>query len=119
MKNINHAQKYSNDILSVIIILGKNIHSGKTVFNYGVNMDDIGKIAHVLKHSHGRCVVEVFDKILHEVYIWTGHRAVLSFIIHKSIFFHFVHHGTSFYDKYITSDYGNIYMDDDGSVVLP
>ena len=29
-------------------------------------MNDIGKIAHVLKHSHGRCVVGVLDKILYE-----------------------------------------------------
>ena len=77
----------------MIIILGKNIHSGKTVFNYGVNMDDIGKIAHVLKHSHGRCVIYSFDEFLHEGSIWTGHRTVLSFILHKSIFIHFVHYG--------------------------
>ena len=42
-KNINHVHKYSNDILSVIIILGKNAHGVETVFNDGVNMNDIGK----------------------------------------------------------------------------
>ena len=57
------------------------------------HMDDIGKRAHVLKHSHGRCVVSAFDKNLHEVSIWAGPRAVLSFILHKSIFLHFVHYG--------------------------
>ena len=34
-------------------------------------MNDIGKRAHGLKHSHGRCVVGAFDKILHEGFIWT------------------------------------------------
>ena len=41
--------------------LGKNVHGGKTVFNYGVNMNDIGKISHMMEHSHGRCVVIAFD----------------------------------------------------------
>ena len=82
-------------------------------------MNDIGKIAHVLKHSHGRCVIGSFDKILHEGSIWTGHRAVLSFILHKSIFIHFVHNGTIFYDKYISTKNWLKYIDDDGSGVLP
>ena len=82
-------------------------------------MNDIGKIEHVLKDSHGRCVVGFSDKILHEGSIWTGYRAVLYFILHKSIFLHFVHHGTIFYDKYITSDYRKKYIDDDGSGVFP
>ena len=45
--------------------------------------DDIGKKANVLKHSYGKFVMVAFDKILHEGYIWTGHRAVLSFILKK------------------------------------
>ena len=78
-------------------------------------MNDTGKRAHVLKYSHWRCVVDAFDKILHEGSIWTGHRAVLSFIVHKSIYLHFVHNGTIFYDKYITSDNRNKFVDDYGS----
>ena len=69
-------------------------------------MNDIGKRAHVMKHLHGRCDIGYFDKILHEGSISTGHRAVLSFILHKSIFIHFVHNGTRFYDKYISSKIG-------------
>ena len=80
-----------------------DVNGGETVFNDGDNMNDIGKRAHVLKHSHGRCVIGYFDKILYEDYIWTGHRAVLLFILHKSIFLHFVYNGTIFYDKYISS----------------
>ena len=57
-----------------------------------------------MEHSHGSCVVGTFDKNLHEESIWTGHRAVLSFILQKSIFIHFVNHGRRFYEKYITSD---------------
>ena len=76
-KNIDNLQKDSNNLLSVIIILGKNVHGGETVFYDGEDMNEIGKRAHVMKHSHGRCVVGPFDKILHEGSIWTGHRAVL------------------------------------------
>ena len=87
-KNLNHAHKDSKDLLSVILLLGIDVHSGETVFYVGENMNDIGKRAHVLKNSHGRCVIGSFDKILHEGSIWTGHRAVISLIPHKSIFPH-------------------------------
>ena len=49
-KNLNHVHKDSKYILSVIIILGTYVNGGETVFNDRDNMDDIGKIAHVLKH---------------------------------------------------------------------
>ena len=73
-------------------------------FLYVMTMNDIGKRAHVLKHSQKKYVVGAYDNILHEGSIWTGHRNVLSFILHKSIFLHFVHHGTKFYERYINSD---------------
>ena len=72
----------------------------KKLFN-GMTMNDIGKRSHVLKHSHESFVVGTFDKILHEGYIWTGHRTDLSFILHKSIFIYFLHHGSKFYEKCI------------------
>ena len=78
-------------------------------------MNDTGKRENLLKHSHGGCVVGPFDKVLHEGSIWTGHSDVLYFILHKSLFLHFVHNGKIFYDKYITSDAKNKYIDDDGS----
>ena len=102
-KNINHINKDIKDIMSVIIILGTDVNVGETVLNDGENINDIGKRAHELKHSHGRCVIGSFDKFLHEGSIWTGHRAVLSFIFHKSIFINFVHNATRFHDKYISS----------------
>ena len=40
-------------------------------------MNAIGKRALVLKHSHGRCVIGFFYKILHEGSLWTGHRALI------------------------------------------
>ena len=84
----------------MIIILGTNVNGGETVFYDGENMNDMAKIGHVLKHSHGSCVIGSFDKILPEDSIWTGHRDVISFILHKSIYLHFVHNGTRSY-KYI------------------
>ena len=40
-KNLNCVHKYSQDLLSVIIILGTDINGGETVFNDGENMNDI------------------------------------------------------------------------------
>ena len=65
----------------------------------GRNMNDMSKIAHGIKHSHGRCVVGAFDKILHEGNIWTGHRAVLYFILHIYIFINFLYRGAKFQDR--------------------
>ena len=56
-KNLNHVHKDSKDLLSVIIILGTNVNGGETFFNDGENMNNIGKRAHILMHSHGRCVI--------------------------------------------------------------
>ena len=67
----------------MIIILGTYVNVGETAFYDGENMTDIGERAHVLKHSHGRCVITYFDKTLHEGSIWNCHRAVLLFILHK------------------------------------
>ena len=71
-----------------------------------------------MNHLHGRWVVGPFDKILHEGSIWTGHRSVLYFILHKSIFLPFVHNVKIFYDKYITSYDRKKYFDDDGGDIF-
>ena len=71
-KNFNHLHKDINDLLSVIIVLVKDVRGGESFFLNGMNMNDIRKIAHVLKYSHGRCVVGALDKILHDGYICTG-----------------------------------------------
>ena len=118
-KNLNNVHRDSNNLLSVIIILGTDVHGGETVFYYGDKINDIGKRAHVLNNSHGRCVVGSFDKILHKGSIWTGRRALLYFILHKSIFLHFLHNGTRLYEKYITSNDKNIYIDDYESGFFP
>ena len=64
-KNLNHVHKDSKDLLSVIIILGTDVNGGETVFYDGETMNDIGNRAHVIKHSHGRCVIGLFGKFLH------------------------------------------------------
>ena len=46
-------------------------------------------------------MVGAFDKALHEVSICADHRAGIYFILQKSIYLHFVHHGNKFYDRYI------------------
>ena len=70
-KNFTHVHEDSTDILAVIIFLGEKFHGDDEE-----KMRDTGKIAHVLKHSNGSCVVVLFDKNLHKGSIWTGHRAV-------------------------------------------
>ena len=108
-KNINRVHKYSKDLLSVIIILVIYVNGGETVFYDEENMNDILKRAYVLKHSHVRCFIGSFDKLLHEGSISTGHRAVLLFILHKSIFLLFVHNGAIFMKNIYHKKIRNIY----------
>ena len=102
--NINSVHRENKYFLSVIIILGVDVNGGEIVFYDAYNMTDIGKRAHILKHSRGRCVIGAPDKVFHEGSIWTSNRAVLSFILHKSILFHFVYNGRRFYYHYISSE---------------
>ena len=67
----------------MIITLRTNINGGETILIYVMTINDMGKRAHVIKHSHGRFVVGASDKILRKVSIWTGHRVGISFILHK------------------------------------
>ena len=64
-KNLNHVHRDSNDLLSVIIIWGTDVNGDEKNIYEGFNMNDIGKIAHALKHSHRRHVIGAFDKSLH------------------------------------------------------
>ena len=117
-KNINHVHKYSNYLLSVIITLGTNVNGVETVFNE-ITIYYIGKRENYIKNSHRRCVVGAFDKIVYEGSIRTVYGSVLSFILHKSIYIQYLHHGTKFYDRYIKSNCINIYIDDDKSGAKP
>ena len=104
------------DLVSVIITLGKDISGGDTMFYDGVKSYDFGSRAHILKHLHGRMVLVPFEKVFHEGTLWSGYRAVISFILTKQIFLHFYRHGNHFYDQYLNSVDKKKYIDDDGLV---
>ena len=89
MKQKNHVHKDTKDLVSVIITLGKDISVGDIVFYDGVKTSDLGSSAHILKHLHGRMIFGPFEKVFHEGTLWSGYRAVISFILTKQIFLHF------------------------------
>ena len=65
-KNLNHVNKDSKDLVSVVITLGKNISGGDTVFYDKVKTSDLGSRAHVLKYLHGRMIFGQFEEKNHE-----------------------------------------------------
>ena len=73
--------KDMKDLVSVIITLGKDIIGGETVFYDIVKSCDFGNRAYILKHSHGRMVFGPFEKKIHKGTLWSGYRAVISFIV--------------------------------------
>ena len=84
-----------------------------------MNMNNIGKRAHVLKHSHVRCVVGAFDKCFTwRLYLdWTNRCSILYLTqINISSLFTSRH---KFYDIYIKCADRKIYIDDDGSGIFP
>ena len=82
-KNLNHVHKETKDLVSVIITVGKDISGGDTVFYYGVKTSDLESRSHILKHLHGRMISGPFEKVYHEVTLWSGYRAVIFFILTK------------------------------------
>ena len=107
------------DLVSVIMIMGKDIIGGDTVFYFGVKSCDFGNRAHILKHSHGKMVFGTFEKVFYEGTLWNGYRSVISFILTKQRFLHFYRHANQFYDQYLNSVNRKKYIDDDGSSEKP
>ena len=60
-----------------------------------------------------------FEKKFHEGNLWSGYRAVISFIFTKTIFLHLFCHGGRFYNQYINTTDKKNYLDDDGSGLKP
>ena len=100
-KNLNYIHKDTRDLVSVIITLGKYISGGDTVFYDGVKPSDFGSRSHIIKHLHGSMVFGPFEKGFHEGTMWSGYRAVISFILTKQIFLHLFRHGNRFYNRYL------------------
>ena len=98
-KNLNHVHKDSKYLVSVIITLGKYISRGGTAFYDGVKTSDLGSRAHILKYLYGRIIFGPFENVFHEGTLWSGYRAVISFILTKQIFLHFFRHGYRFYNR--------------------
>ena len=102
-KNLNCVHKYTKYLVSVIITVVKDLSGGDTVFYDGVKTSVLGSRAHILKHLHGRMIFGPFEKVYHEVTLWSGYRAVISFILAKKIFLHLFRHGDRFYNRYLKS----------------
>ena len=48
-----------------------------------MKIDGLGKIDHLLNHSHGGFIVFLFDQILHEVILWVLNISVIFSILHS------------------------------------
>ena len=114
---MNNLHKAAKDLVSIIITVGKDISGGDTVFYDGVKTSDLGSRAHILKNLHGRMIFGPFEKVFHEGTLWSGYRAVISFILTEKIFLHLFLHWDRFYNRYINTADKKKYLDDDGSGV--
>ena len=82
-KNMNHVNKDTKDLVSVIIKVGKDMIGGGTVFYDGVKTSDLVSRSHILKYLQGQMVFGPFEKVLLEGTLWSVYIAVISFILTK------------------------------------
>ena len=116
-KNLNHVNKDSKYLVSVIMTLGKYINGGGNVFYDGVKTYDLGSRANVLKNLHGRIIFGPLYIYFCEGNICRGHRAIKLFILTKQIFLNFYRHVDQFYDRYTNETDKKKHLDDDGTEV--
>ena len=69
----------------------------------------------MLKYLRGRCIIGAFETIYHEGTIFRVSRAIIYFILHKSIFISFNYKGYNFYNKYKNTEDKKRYIDDDNT----
>ena len=60
-KHLNHVNKDSKYLVSVIINMGGNIREGGNVLYDRVTTSDLGSRSHVLNNLHGRMIFGPFD----------------------------------------------------------
>ena len=72
-------------MVSAIINVVKYISGGDIVFYDGVKTSDLGSRSHILKHVHGIMIFCPFEKAFHEGNLWSGYRAVTSFLQTKKL----------------------------------
>ena len=97
-KNNNNVYKDEKELLLVIITLVTHISSVDTFFCDEVRIYNLGLRTHALNHLHGKCIPGPLEKVFHEVTIWRGNSAVVSFILHLWIF-RLYHYGDVFYNR--------------------
>ena len=71
------------------------------MFYDGVKPFDFGSRAHILKLLHEIMVFGPFEEVFLEGILWSGYRAVISFILTKQIFLHLFCNGNRFYNRYL------------------
>ena len=103
----------------MIIIFGTDFNGGETVFYDGENMHDIGKRAHVLKHSHGMCVIGYFEKNYTKAHFGLAIELFYHLSSTNQYIFVLCIMVQDFMKIYISSKNRLKYIDDDGSGVLP
>ena len=89
----NHIHKDLHDVVSLIVMVGKDITGGATHY-----YDDTGKVVQTVPFEHGRYQVCEFDKVWHASEQWQGKRGIISFYLNREIMEHFARYGTAKYE---------------------
>ena len=118
LKNLNHAHKDVNDLLSVIIILETYVHGGETFFKMELLCMILGKEHMILSiHTEDVWVVPLIKFYTMALFGMEPDQLFI-FSFTNQNFLHFVHHSAKFYDKYINTDDRRKYIDYDGTGIF-
>ena len=83
----NHCHVDKHDLCSVIIMLGKGVTGGRTLY-----YDENGQLVHHVPFKHGRFQAGPFDQVRHAGGSWSGPRGILSFYVNRAMYEHFLKH---------------------------
>ena len=98
---------YERDLISCVFHLGKIKSRGSTSYYNGTSPDSPGQRVHQVQFQHGTLRIGFFNKFLHGVGNWEGHRSGIQLNIKKDVFKHFVKYGTYHYGKYWLTGYAH------------
>ena len=101
----NHEHMDSNDVVSLIIMVGgDDVVGGDTKYFDGGNDFDRrrpaqtrGNCVLTVLFKHGRYQVTSFDRIVHAGTPWTGERGIVSFYLNEQVLQHFEKYGSKYY----------------------
>ena len=92
----NHKYVDANDLRSILIVLGRDVGGGRKIY-YHSKYDK--QVAHVENFQYKKYQVGLFDSVYCKGNEWKVVRGIVSFYISRTVYYHFLRHRLTCYEK--------------------